>query len=113
MSATPKRFTSSELIGRLEAAVPEFRPDTDDVRDGLNYLVVSSLMTFVEQTDPERDSEVLKRIFDFLETAAGEGDDEVVGMIRDAIWGLATYSDVTRYRHLMSRKSGPLLKQTS
>ena len=69
-----------------------------------------------EELDPGRHNELLHRIFDFPEKAAREGDDgddEVVAVIRDALWGLATYADVDRYKSLIGRKSRALLRQTN
>ena len=83
------------------------------MRDRLNYLVFNALMTgFVGELDLSTDREKLKRVFEFIESAARSQDESTVDIIRDALWGLATYSDVEQYRSLMGRRSLQLLKQT-
>jgi hypothetical protein len=112
MSGLNTQITTTNLVERLREAVPEFQPDPDDVHDRLNYLVLNALMTgFVPELDLSTDQEKLKRIFEFIESAARSQDQSTVDIIRDALWGLATYADVEQYRPLMGRRSLQLLKQ--
>jgi len=68
---------------------------------------------FVGELDLCTDHEKLVRIFEFVESAASSQDESTVDIIRDALWGLATYSDVEQYRPLMGRRSQQLLKQAT
>jgi hypothetical protein len=107
------KLGNRELIKRLAIVVLEFQPDADDVNDDRSYLVFNALMRYVEGLDLNQDGELLRRIFDFLESAAREGDDAVVRVVRDALWGLATWADVNLYKPLMGRKSRALLRDVN
>jgi hypothetical protein len=110
-SISVQPLSAQNLIPRLLEAVPEFKPDGDDVRGGLNYLVFNSLITFIGELNPAKDRERLQRVFDFIESAAQSADTAVVDVIRDALWGLASCSDVELYKSLIGRHSRKLLKQ--
>jgi hypothetical protein len=109
ISARP--LSAQNIVARLLCAVPEFKPDPDDVRDGLNYIIFSSLVTFIRELDPKNDWERVQRVFDFIEAAAQSADKLVVDVIRDALWGLAGCSDVELYKAFIGPRTKKLLKQ--
>jgi hypothetical protein len=64
-------LTYDKLVPRLVEAVPEVPLDPADIADNLVYLVFNDLMRFVNTTiEAEGNTEVLTRIFSFIEAAA-------------------------------------------
>lgn len=102
-------ITSKNLVQHLCAAVPEFKPDSDDV--GLLYAVANRLIDYAVALSLEKDRVQIASVFRALEEAAEGGDPAVTDIVRDALWGLATWHNAEIYRPFMGHHSRQLLRQ--
>src|SRR5687768_852169 len=83
-------LTYERLVPRLVQAVPELPLNADDVAGNRAYLVFNDLMRFVISTlDAEQNTEVLTKIFSFIEGAAQTKDTQVEDVLQDALYQIA------------------------
>jgi hypothetical protein len=83
-------LTYENLLSRLVDAVPEFPIDADHVADNLVYLTFNDLTRFVStRLEAEENTELLTRIFQFIEEAAKTGDVQVQDVLQDALYEIA------------------------
>lgn len=78
-----QEITYENVIQRLLQTVPEFRADEEDVADQRGTLVFEDLTRFVKMlVDTNEDTELVRRIFTFVEKAATSSDVRVLDAIR-------------------------------
>jgi len=83
-------LTYENLVARLVEAVPEFPIDADNVADNLVYLTFNDLTRFVNaRLEVEENTELLAKIFHFIEEAAKTGDVQVQDVLQDALYEIA------------------------
>lgn len=101
-------ITYNNVVSRLLEAIPEFHPDSEDVTDNLVYLVFGDLIRFAKhELEVKPGSEVVQRIFAFLEEAARSQDPRVTEMLCDALYDLAI-PDPDKARAVMGRSTRKL-----
>jgi hypothetical protein len=109
-----QEITYEDLIQRLQKAVPEFRPDDEDISDHLVHLVFGDLTRYVMTlVEVESDSEILRRIFRLVEEAASSHDMRVRDALRDSfLEGLAdSPNHLDKVQNCMGRNTLKLLEE--
>lgn len=107
-------ITFESVIDQLLVAIPEFRPDPEDVRDHLAHLVFEDLRRFVKSlVETANNDGLLKRIFGFIEEAARSHDVRVLDAVRDSfLEGLADSPDhLAKAQKYMGRSTRKLLAE--
>src|SRR5688572_26934153 len=78
-----QEITYENIIEQLLQNVPEFEADDEDIADRRGTLVFEDLTRYVRTLiDTNENSELLARIFGFIESAAGSTDSRVLDTIR-------------------------------
>jgi hypothetical protein len=104
-------ITYNDIVPRLLVAIPEFQPDSEDVTDNLVYIVFGDLIRFAKQElEAKPDSELVQRIFAFLEATAQCRDASVTEMLCDALHDLAI-PDPDKPRALMGPTTRSLFRK--
>lgn len=102
------KITYNDIVSQLLAAIPEFRPDVEDVTDNLVYLVFGDLIRFARhELEVKPGSELVQRVFVFLEEAARSQDPRVTDVLCDALHDLAI-PDPDKARAVMGRSTRKL-----
>ena len=102
-----QEITYENVIQQLLEAVPEFRPDDEDVADKRGALVFEDLTRLVrELVETDGKEEVLGRIFSFIEGASGSSDIRVLDAIRYSF--LEGVADSPYHLRLTKKYMGPL-----
>lgn len=109
-----ERLTYEKLVPRLMEAVPEIPIDADNVADNLAYLAFNDLTRFVNtRLLVEGNTELLTKIFHFIEEAAQTGDVQVLDVLQDALYEIAVApTDKTnRAKMYMGRRTRKLFRK--
>lgn len=100
-----------DIVPRLLAAIPEFQPDREDVTDNLVYLVFGDLIRLAKhELEVKPGSELVQRLFSFLEEAARSQDPRVTDVLLDALHDLAP-PDPDIARAVMGRSTRKLFRK--
>ena len=97
-------ITYETLVPRLLERVPEFHPTEEWVEDNLAYLVFGDLMRFInlQLEDPANDA-VVRRIFEFFESALNVPDPRIKDVLDDSFHDLAVSVEPVSVKRFMKR----------
>ena len=107
-------LTYENLLSRLVEAVPEFPIDAEHVADNLVYLTFNDLTRFVNtRLEIEDNTELLTKIFHFIEEAAQIGDVHVQDVLQDALYEIAVapIEKTNRAKMYMGRRTQKLFRK--
>jgi len=107
-------LTYENLVARLVEAVPEFPIDANNVADNLAYLTFNDLTRFVNtKLEVEGNTELLTKIFLFIEEAAETGDGLVEDVLQDALYEIAVapIDKTNKAKMYMGRRTQKLFRK--
>ena|SRR2546426_631536 len=104
-------ITYNDIVSRLLAAIPELKPDSEDVTDNLVYLVFGELMRFAKaELESNPGGELVQKVFAFFEEAARSHDPLVTDVLLDALHDFAI-PDPDKARAVMGRFTRKLFRK--
>jgi hypothetical protein len=93
-----------EVVPELRHAIPEFQFENVNLDDPITYEVLHDLIRFTFEIDPDLNSGLVQRIFDFWERLCASPDREVQMLTRDIAWTVAEQADLQRFKTFLGRR---------